>query len=169
MPAPTIDPDIPLETWEGMDFDPATGEAIVNSLHTQWYFETNVSQSLPAAENMEGRAPQRVTPWGWLRELSCYRLIDEIRPYAPLGVSKMIVGEAENNERFPYSKRQREILITANGNVYRQPAGALASAIARTTFYDPIKKEVIQSPKMVIEGAMEELRQAMVEKESQQG
>ena len=137
-----------LETWEGMQYDPVTGEAVVNNLHTTWFWATRVTQNLPPPAMPDAvHIPADVIPWGFLSVRSAKRLLDLVIPKLPPTCSAA-VRQGDQNTVDAYSKLPLEIRVTCidtPDHEYRFQAGLIASGIARTTNYDKVLKEVHQT------------------------
>jgi len=150
-----------METHEGMQFDRATGEAVCNGLRTGWFFLTDVTQSLPTpGQSLDAlRSPQKVTPWGFLAEESAQRLMGMVAAVLPPPLT-VSIGYGDANSQFPQSVQPKELqfrTVDTPGKVYRFQAGLIASAIARTTYYDSVLKVQKQAPEGVLRDLLGEL------------
>lgn len=135
-----------LEAWEGMFYDPATGEGIVGQetepgkwsyLHTGWFFERPMQHQPTPGGSLEDRSYLvPVSRFGFLTEESTNRLMDLLAPHLPPDARIVGSGFAEANPSFPYTSPQREIVVSANGNTIRLPAGALAREMCNYTYRD---------------------------------
>jgi hypothetical protein len=137
-----------LETWEGMQYDPLTGEAVVNNIQTTWFWATRVTQNLPPPAMPDAvHIPAGVQPWGFLGVPSAKRLMELITPKLPATCTG-VVKQGDQNTIDAYSKLPIEVVVTCidtEDHEYRFQAGLLASGIARTTNYDKVLKEVHQT------------------------
>lgn len=158
-----------LQEFENMLFDTVTGEAISfqnkglpdeRQNPTGWFFEA-VSQDQPESTGPDAKPDKKkkvlISPWGFASDASAQRLAEILKPYLPGGASIVGISFGDKNTAFPYSHLQREIIISYNGKPYRQNAGLLAQSIARTTFYDPVHKEIRQFPDQPVAMAIAEL------------
>lgn len=117
-------------TYEGMEQDNSTGEAICNGIRTGWYFERPM-QVVPLASNPEtGRQSIAVKPWGFATASTAQRVLEAMQVHTryPLEIFK-----GDQNPQFPTSVVQRYIGIQGQSRNNSVNAGLIASQIARTT------------------------------------
>lgn len=129
-----------LEAWEGMFYDPATGEGIVSPregeyLHTGWFFERPMQHQPTPGGSLEDRAHlEPICPFGFLSEGSAKRMMDLLAQFLPPDAQVTGIEAAEANPSFPYTVAQREIVVSAGGNTFRFPAGLLAREMCCYTY-----------------------------------
>lgn len=119
-----------LITYEGMEQDSFTGEAIVNGIRTGWSFE-RPTQLVPLASNPEtGRQSVTVTPWGFASASTAQRVLEAMQAKTGLVLE---IFKGDQNSQFPLSVLQRYIGVEGQPRRVAVNAGLVASYIARTT------------------------------------
>lgn len=127
-PAPT--PASGVSTYEGMDLDNSSGEAICNGIRTGWYFERPV-QVVPVASNPEtGRSAVAVTPWGYATASTAQRIMELMQAHTQ---RQLELFKGDPNPQFPVSVLQRYVGVQGQPRRVSVNAGLIASYIARTT------------------------------------
>lgn len=117
-------------TYEGMEQDNSTGEAIVNGIQTGWYFE-RPTQIVPLPENPEtGRQNITVKPWGFATASTAQRVLELLQVHTQLNLE---IFKGEQDSAFPTSVTQRYIGVAGQPRRVAVNAGLIASQIARTT------------------------------------
>lgn len=117
-------------TYEGMEQDNRTGEAIVNGIPTGWAF-ARPTQLVPTADNPEtGRQSVNVTPWGFASASTAQRVLEAMQAKTGLVLD---IFKGDKNEQFPTSVLQRYIGVHGQPRRVAVNAGLIASYIARTT------------------------------------
>lgn len=126
-PAPAVSE---TTTYEGMEQDNSTGEAICNEIRTGWYFE-RPTQLVPTASNPEtGRQSVSVIPWGFATASTAQRVLEAMQAKTGL---HLVIFKGDQNPQFPLSVVQRYIGIQGQSRNNSVNAGLIASQIARTT------------------------------------
>lgn len=117
-------------TYEGMEQDAATGEAIVNGIPTGWFFELP-TQLAPAPDNPEtGRQRVTVTPWAFATPSTAQRVLEAIWKHTLMPCE---IFQGDPNDQFPISVPMRHIGLQGQPRRVAVNAGLVASQIARTT------------------------------------
>lgn len=117
-------------TYEGMEQDFATGEAIVNGIPTGWTFERPM-QLVPTGDNPEtGRHSVTVVPWAFATASTAQRVLEAMQAKTGLVLE---IFKGDQNEQFPTSVLQRYIGVHGQPRRVAVNAGLTASYIARTT------------------------------------
>lgn len=122
---------MPLLSFQGMDFDIATGHAHSNGLDTGWTFEF-VYQALPQiGENPDtSRGLTVISPWAYATQDTAVK----IRQMMALHTQNFLTVEfGDPNPHFPTTIQQRQIAAEGAGKKARVNAGLIAAQIARTT------------------------------------
>ncbi len=137
-----------LEAWEGMFFDPLTGEGIVlqnrdselgekTYLRTGWFFERPTQAQPSPGASLEDRSHQeRISPFGFLTQASTDKLMEMLAQYLPSGARVEGTGAGSANASFPVSAPQREIVVSMGDRMLRFPAGLIARTICNYTSQD---------------------------------
>lgn len=119
-----------IATYEGMEQDTETGEAICNGIRTGWFFE-RPKQVVPAPDNPEtGLQRVEVTPWAFATASTAQRVLEAIWRHT-LMPCELFHGDP--NEHFPISAPMRHIGVQGQPRRVAVNAGLIASQIARTT------------------------------------
>lgn len=146
-----------LMTYEGMEQDSSTGEAIVNGIPTGWTFECP-TQLVPLAENPEtGRQSVTVTPWGFASASTAQRVLEAMQAKTGLVLE---IFKGDQNSQFPFSVLQRYIGVEGQPRRVSVNAGLVASYIARTTCEvsdGKGGKKIVQHAEPVVAEALVEL------------
>ena len=117
-------------TYEGMEQDTATGEAIVNGIPTGWFFELP-TQLAPTPDNPEsGRQRVTVTPWAFATPTTAQRVLEAIWKHTLMPCE---IFQGDPNDQFPISVPMRHIGVQGQPRRVAVNAGLVASQIARTT------------------------------------
>lgn len=148
-------------TYEGMEQDTATGEAIVNGIPTGWFFE-QPTQLLPVPESPEtGRHTLSVMPWAFATVATAQRVREAMQLHTQMPLE---VFSGDQNQHFPLSVRQRYIGVQSQPRTVSVNAGLVASYIARTTARLGDGKggtRVVQNDRLVLANAIESLARAV--------
>lgn len=148
-------------TYEGMEQNLSTGEAICNGIQTGFYFERPM-QTVPIPGNAEtGRMDVRVTPWGFATASTAQRVLELLQQHTQLTLE---IFKGDQNDQFPTSVVQCHIGVQGQPRRVAVNAGLVASAIARTTAEvdDGMGgKKIVQNDRLVIAGALAALTYAI--------
>gem|GEM_PF-5071857 len=148
-------------TYEAMEQNLSTGEAIVNGIQTGWYFERAV-QLLPTPWDMEtGRQLSYVSPWAYATLATAMRVLNLMQVHTGM---KLVLFDGDQNLHFPTSVLQRHIGVANAPRRVAVNAGLIASYIARTTSNVSDGKggtKIVQNDRLAIAGAIESLVRAI--------
>lgn len=154
-----------LEAWEGMFYDPTTGEGIVlqnrdseasekKYLRTGWFFERPTQAQPTPGGSLEDRSYAcRISPFGFLTKESSERMMNLLASVLPADAKVEGIGYNDANPSFPVSAPQREILVSHGGGTMRLAAGGLARQICNYTFEDS-QGEVRQNAPAILRNNM---------------
>lgn len=132
-PAPPP-PSDSISTWEGLEINNSTGEAIVNGLQTGMYFE-RPAQILPKIGGNPDvdRAVTAISPLSYATKYTADLIIKKLEEKLPGWKLTVVMGDP--NKMFPVSVLARYVaVVLENGAIV--PAsnlGLIAQTIARTT------------------------------------
>lgn len=148
-------------SYEGMEQNLSTGEAIVDGIQTGWYFERAV-QILPTPWDMEtGRHLMYVAPWAFATLATARRVLDLMQAHTQM---RLVLFNGDQNLHFPTSVLQRHIGVKDQPKRIAVNAGLIASYIARTTarLSDGAGgTRIVQNNRLAIAGAIESLARAI--------
>lgn len=150
-----------MNTFEGMEQAPATGEAIVNGIPSGWFFE-QPTQLTPLPENPEtGRHSVAVMPWAFATAATAQRVRETMQLHTQMPLE---IFAGDQNAQFPLSVRQRYIGVQGQPRTVSVNAGLVASYIARTTARvsdGAGGTRIVQNDRLAIAGAIESLARAI--------
>lgn len=118
-----------LATYEGLEQNTETGEAVCNGIPTGWFFELP-TQLAPTPDNPEtGRERVTVTPWAFATPSTAQRVLELLWQHTKMPC-EIFQGDAK---QFPISVPMRQIGVQDQPRRVAVNAGLVAAAIARTT------------------------------------
>lgn len=119
-----------LATYEGLEQNTATGEAVCNGIPTGWFFELPV-QLAPTPDNPEtGRQRITMAPWAFATPSTAQRVLELLWRHTQMACE---IFQGDANEQFPISVPMRHIGVQGQPRRVAVNAGLVAAAIARTT------------------------------------
>lgn len=117
-------------TYEGMEQDAATGEAIVNGIPTGWFFERPTQVTPLASDPETGRHVVDLNPWAFATPSTAQRVLEAIWKHTLMPCE---IFHGDPNEQFPITAPMRHIGVQGQPRRVAVNAGLIASQIARTT------------------------------------
>ncbi len=119
-----------LATYEGLEQNTETGEAVCNGIPTGWFFELP-TQLAPTPDNPEtDRQRVTVTPWAFATPSTAQRVLEAIWKHTLMPCE---IFQGDPNDQFPISVPMRHIGVQDQPRRVAVNAGLVAAAIARTT------------------------------------
>lgn len=119
-----------LATYEGLEQNTETGEAVCNGIPTGWFFELP-TQLAPTPDNPEtGRQRVTVTPWAFATPSTAQRVLELLWRHTQIPCE---IFQGDANEQFPISVPMRHIGVEGQPRRVAVNAGLVAAEIARTT------------------------------------